>query len=54
MDGKIRYVQNGNYEKGYHEVVLGEEELGEAGMLYYQLNAADRKPRIKKMIWINL
>ena len=54
MDGKIRYVQNGNYEKGYHEVVLGEEELGEAGMLYYQLNAADRKPRIKKMIWIKL
>ena len=38
MDGKIRYVQNGNYEKGYHEVVLGEEELGEAGMLYYPVS----------------
>ncbi len=54
MDGKIRYVKDGTYENGYHEITLGAEELGEAGMLYYQLNANDRKPQIKKMVWIKL
>ncbi len=54
MDGKIRYNENGNYESGYHEITLGAEQLGEAGMLYYQLNATDRKPQIKKMVWIKL
>lgn len=54
MDGKIRYIQNGNYENGYHEISLGAAQLGEAGMLYYQLNTTDRKPQIKKMIWIKL
>ncbi len=54
MDGKIRYVENGSYENGYHEITLGAAELGEAGMLYYQLNTTDRKPQIKKMVWIKL
>ncbi len=54
MDGKIRYRENGSYGNGYHEITLGAEQLGEAGMLYYQLNATDRKPQIKKMVWIKL
>jgi len=54
MDGKIRYVENGNYDNGYHEITLGAAELGEAGMLYYHLNTSDRKPQIKKMVWIKL
>ncbi len=54
MDGKIRYTESGNYENGYHEITLGAAELGEAGMLYYHLNTTDRKPQIKKMVWIKL
>jgi len=54
MDGKIRYIENGKYENGYHEITLNATQLGEAGMLYYHLNTTDRKPQIKKMIWIKL
>ncbi len=54
MDGKVRFIKNGSYENGYHEITLGAEQLGDPGMLYYQLNATDRKPQIKKMVWIRL
>ena len=54
MDGKNRFSTSGNYESGYHEITLGAAELGEAGMLYYQLETTDRKPQIKKMVWIKL
>jgi len=54
MNGKIRYVEKGNYANGYHEITLSREQLGGAGILYYQLNVTDRKPQIKKMVCIQL
>jgi hypothetical protein len=49
VTGKVIKIVEGDYSKGYNEVSLKRQDLGMAGMLYYQLDAGDHTAT-KKMI----
>ncbi len=41
LAGKLIYRQNGNFSRGYNQVVIKGSDLPQAGMLYYQLEAGE-------------
>jgi hypothetical protein len=49
VTGKVVKIVEGDYSKGYNEVSLKRQDLGMAGMLYYQLVAGDHTAT-KRMI----
>lgn len=54
IDGKQLFQQKDTYEAGYHETVIRADQLGEGGMMYYQLDVPNRRPQTKKMVWLKL
>jgi len=52
IDGKKLFEQSNTYDAGYHEVKLQADQLGEAGVMYYQLEIPNRRPQTRKMIWL--
>ena len=51
VTGKVVLVQNREYKAGYHEVILRKVDLGDSGVLYYQLES-DAYTATRKMILI--
>ena len=51
ITGKQIGVKKGYFSKGYHEIVLQSSELGQSGVLYYQLEGEDFR-ETRKMILI--
>jgi len=49
VSGKTLKVITANYARGYNEVAINRNELGAAGVLYYQLDT-DTDSAVKKMI----
>jgi len=41
MTGRIIKIVKGEYEAGYNEIELLQQDLGTSGVLYYRLDAGD-------------
>ncbi|MEM9822512.1 MAG: cohesin domain-containing protein, partial [Bacteroidota bacterium] len=51
LSGRLLKTIEGEFAKGYHEIILQSSELGEAGVLYYRLDT-DQHSATRKMILI--
>jgi len=49
VSGKTLKVITANYARGYNEVTINRNNLGAAGVLYYQLDT-DVNSAVKKMV----
>ncbi len=49
LQGKILYQTDRRYESGKHEIIINKEQLGSAGIIYYQLTAGTAT-ETKKMV----
>jgi len=51
VSGRVIKRIEGEYDRGYHEIVFNRNELGNGGMMYYQLDTPNHSAT-KKLIMI--
>ena len=52
LRGQVLKTMVGDYEKGFHEIIINQQNLGAVGVLYYQLTAGEYFAT-KKMVLLN-